>query len=107
MQPVESQKAGKQAKKLAETVDRARKNTYKAQKLERELSHQQVKLLKDLQCGVLEKNKRQANEAYGHGDDIKVISREQAAVVRMSMNQLERMRIRGISKWVSRIRRNL
>ena len=66
-----------------------------ARKLEAEdipdsdLSRSQIQLLRDLDLGVLQANMVKANKAYKHGEGVEIRTREEAAVLRMSCNQLD------------------
>ena len=73
----------------------ARKKLKDARKLaeqdlpESELSKSQIALLHDLDKGVLEKNMLEMNKEYKHGEGAKIITKEDAAVLRMSCNKLD------------------
>ena len=56
---------------------------------ESELSCQQIQLLVELNSGLLKKNVLENNKAYGHGEGVKIITKEEAAVFRMSCNALD------------------
>ena len=56
---------------------------------QRELSCQQIELLIELNSGLLEKNVLENNKAYGHGEGVKITTKEEAAVFRMSCNALD------------------
>ncbi len=56
---------------------------------ESELSSPQIALLLELNSGVLEKNMLANNKAYGHGEGVKITTKEEAAVFRMSCNALD------------------
>ena len=56
---------------------------------ESELSSPQIALLLELNSGVLEQNMLAKNKAYGHGEGVKIRTKEEAAVFRMSCNALD------------------
>ena len=56
---------------------------------ESELSRQQIQLLIEFKSGLLEKNVLENNKAYGHGEGVKITTKEEAAVFRMSCNALD------------------
>ena len=56
---------------------------------ESELSCQQIQLLVELNSGLLKNNVLENNKAYGHGEGVKITTKEEAAVFRMSCNELD------------------
>ena len=56
---------------------------------ESELSSEQIELLIELNSGLLQKNVLENNKAYGHGEGVKITTKEEAAVFRMSCNALD------------------
>ena len=53
------------------------------------LSCEENKLLIELDSGLLEDDVLKKNIAYGHGEGVKIITKEEAAVFRMSCNALD------------------
>ena len=56
---------------------------------ETQLSSQQTQMLVQLHSGLLERNVED-NKAYGHGEGVKITTKEEAAVYRMSCNGLSK-----------------
>ena len=57
---------------------------------ESELSCEQIELLIEFNSGLLQKNVLENNKAYGHGEGVKNITKEDAAVWRMSHNAIDK-----------------
>ncbi len=91
----EDQPSQRERKELKRAAQAARKTLRDARKLEAEdipdsdLSRSQIQLLRDLDLGVLQANMVKANKAYKHGEGVEIRTREDAAVLRMSCNQLD------------------
>ena len=57
---------------------------------ERDQSKSQIKMLHQLDTGVLEANMLEKNKEYGHGEGVPIRTKEQAAVFRMTCNELDK-----------------
>ena len=79
---LEARQQLKDAKKLAEKLALEELS-------EAELSNEQFHLLTELNSGLLEKIMVEENKAYGHGEGVKISTKEEAAVFRMSCNSLD------------------
>ena len=53
------------------------------------MTEQEMKLLRELDLGLLEDDVLTKNIAYGHGEGVKITTKEEAAVFRMSCNALD------------------
>ena len=80
---LKARKELKDAKKLANKVA-------VGDVLESQLSSDQITLLRHLDLGLLENKRKASDDAYGHGAGVKPYTREQAALVRMTHNELDR-----------------
>ena len=56
---------------------------------ESELSTTQFRLLTEYELGKLERKREENDNAYGHGEGVQTITKEEAAVFRMSCNALD------------------
>ena len=57
--------------------------------LESELSTTQIRLLRDYDLGKLKIKRKENDNAYGHGEGVQSITKEQAAVFRMSCKEID------------------
>ena len=57
--------------------------------LESELSTTQIRLLRDYDLGKLKIKREENDNAYGHGEGVQSITKEQAAVFRMSCKEID------------------
>ena len=82
-------------KELRMKALQARKKVREARKLaeqglpESQLSTGQMALLHELNMGVLDARRLKNDTAYGHGEGIKIRTKEEAAVLRMTCNELD------------------
>ena len=90
----EQQPSEREQKEFRKKALAARKKLRDARKLaakdipESDLSKSQIQMLHELDIGVLEDNMLEMNQAYKHGEGVKIRTREEAAVFRMSCNEL-------------------
>ena len=56
---------------------------------ESELSTTQIRLLRDYDLGKLKTEREENDNSYGHGEGVHTITKEEAAVFRMSCNELD------------------
>ena len=87
--------AGHDKQKLRRKAHEARRKLKDARKLanrglsDNEMSEQQIRMMSDLYSGILDKNRDEADEAYEHGLNVKTVTKEQVASIRMTVNRLD------------------
>jgi len=91
----ENPPAGYDKKELRVKALQARKIVRDARKLAeqrlpvQDMSNGQMALLHELNMGVLDARRLKNDTAYGHGEGIKIRTKEEAAVLRMTCNELD------------------
>ena len=75
---LEAQQKLKDARKLSNKVF-----------IESDLSRQDLQLLKEFSCGLLDKKVKENDNAYGHGRGVRIVTKEEKACFRMSRNTLD------------------
>ena len=79
---LEARQRLKDAKKLASKVA-------SGELPESELSTTQFRLLTEYELGKLERKREENDNAYGHGEGVQTITKEEAAVFRMSCKEID------------------
>jgi hypothetical protein len=87
--------AGRDKQKLRRKALEAREKHRKARKVanagipESEMSKKQIRMLWELNSGLLDQNRSEADTTYRHGQGIKIRTKEEAACLRITANHLD------------------